>query len=152
MPTLRRLYARSCQAAHWGDLVGQESWSRDRQTSIALLCMARRFVLTMFRDDIENRLHYVSDVPDLTVIIEVYHVWLARVTHRLQLTQMLRRAHQSPSAQRHPRPCLFTLLRTLNALPQPACGQRNGFSPVCEWLWILRHEGREKALLQVWQI
>jgi hypothetical protein len=44
------------------------------------------------------------------------------------------------------------LLRTLKALPQPLCGHLNGFSPVCEWLWILRLEGLEKALLQVGQM
>lgn len=43
------------------------------------------------------------------------------------------------------------LLRTLNALPHPGCGHLNGFSPVCEWLWIRSELGRENALLHVWQ-
>jgi hypothetical protein len=42
------------------------------------------------------------------------------------------------------------LLRTLKALPHPACGHLNGFSPVCEWLWMRSELGREKALLHVW--
>lgn len=44
------------------------------------------------------------------------------------------------------------LLRTEKALPQPACVQRKGFSPVWEWEWMRREEGREKALWQVRQI
>lgn len=51
-----------------------------------------------------------------------------------------------------PLSCRFMLLRTLKALPHPAWGHLNGFSPVCEWLWIRRLLGRLKALLQVWQI
>lgn len=51
-----------------------------------------------------------------------------------------------------PRSCLFILLRTLKAFPHPACGHLKGFSPVCEWLWILRLLGLLNALLQVWQM
>lgn len=49
-----------------------------------------------------------------------------------------------------PRSCLFMLLLTLNAFPQPACWHLKGFSPVCEWLWIRRLDGLENALLHVW--
>lgn len=48
-----------------------------------------------------------------------------------------------------PRSWRFMLLRTLNDLPQPRCGQRNGFSPVWLCMWILRLDGRLKALLHV---
>lgn len=51
-----------------------------------------------------------------------------------------------------PRSWRFILLRTLNALPQPACVQRNGFSPVWLCEWMRRLEGREKALWQVRQM
>ena len=51
-----------------------------------------------------------------------------------------------------PRSCRFMLERTLKALPQPACGHLKGFSPVWEWLWMRSELGREKALLQVWQM
>lgn len=51
-----------------------------------------------------------------------------------------------------PRSCRFMLLRTLKALPQPEWGHLKGFSPVCEWLWMRNELGREKALLQVWQM
>lgn len=51
-----------------------------------------------------------------------------------------------------PRSWRFMLLRTLKALPQPAWGHLKGFSPVCEWLWMRNELGREKALLQVWQM
>jgi hypothetical protein len=44
------------------------------------------------------------------------------------------------------------LLLTLNALPHPWWGHLNGFSPVCECEWILKLDGLEKALLQVWQM
>lgn len=51
-----------------------------------------------------------------------------------------------------PRSWRFILLRTLNALPQPACVQRKGFSPVWLCEWMRRLEGREKALWQVRQM
>ena len=51
-----------------------------------------------------------------------------------------------------PRSCLFMLLRTLNALPQPVCGHLKGFSPVWLWLCMRRLLGREKALLHVGQM
>lgn len=51
----------------------------------------------------------------------------------------------------HPLSWRFMLLRTLKALPHPVCGHLNGFSPVCEWLWMRRLLGRLKALLHVEQ-
>jgi hypothetical protein len=44
------------------------------------------------------------------------------------------------------------LLLTEKAFPQPGCGHLKGFSPVWEWLWMRSELGREKALLQVWQM
>jgi hypothetical protein len=43
------------------------------------------------------------------------------------------------------------LLRTLNALPQPACEHLNGFSPVWLCVWMRRLLGREKAFWHVAQ-
>lgn len=45
--------------------------------------------------------------------------------------------------------CRFILLRTLKNFPQPSCLHLKGFSPVCEYVWIFKELGREKAFEHV---
>jgi hypothetical protein len=92
---------------------------------------------------------------DMSCMRPAFHFCVGCLAHALKLGYWVMCGDESnmlPPPVWQPRSCRFMLLRTLKALPQPLCGHLNGFSPVCEWLWILRLEGLEKALLQVGQM
>ena len=91
-------------------------------------------------------------VPETTGPLNVH-------SQTVRLLKLAAKAHKPPGltppglpvSPWQPFSCLFMLLRTLKYFPQPWCLHLYGFSPVCEYVWILSELGREKGLLQVGQ-